>query len=105
MMRPDFHNLCLEAKNVLARFASLLRLFQIRAPLNSKLFCPEDVLDVIWSLAAFTRGRLNFWPAKYFASKPSRFHETCLTDSMFGRLADLHSGHLWEPVKFVSGLV
>ena len=43
-IRPDFHNLHLKAGNVLARFASLLRLFQIRAPLNSKLFCPEDVL-------------------------------------------------------------
>ena len=43
--RPDFHNLYLKAKNVLARFASLLRLFQIRASLNSKLFCPEDVLN------------------------------------------------------------
>ena len=29
---------------MLARFASLLRLFQIRALVNSKLFCPEDVL-------------------------------------------------------------
>ena len=43
--RTDFHNLCLKAKNLLASFASLLRLFQIRAPLNSKLFCPEDVLN------------------------------------------------------------
>ena len=43
IIRTDFHNLCLKDKNVLARFASLLRLFQIRAPLNSKLFCPEDV--------------------------------------------------------------
>ena len=45
IIRTGFHNLCLKAKNVLACFASLLRLFQIRAPLNSKLFCPEDVLN------------------------------------------------------------
>ena len=30
---------------MLACFASLLRLFQIRAPLNSKFFCPEGVLN------------------------------------------------------------
>ena len=29
---------------MLALFASVLTLFQIRAPLNSKLFFPEDVL-------------------------------------------------------------
>ena len=45
IVRTDIHNLYLKAENVLALFTSLLRLFQIRAPLNSNLFCREDVLN------------------------------------------------------------
>ena len=44
IVKSDFHNLHLKAKNVLALLDLLLRLFQIRASLNSKLFCLEDVL-------------------------------------------------------------
>ena len=34
--------------------------------------------------ASFTRGRTNVWPARYWATKPFRLHETCPTNRIFG---------------------